>query len=236
MIETILASLIRANLAAGAAILLVLAIRKLVRPRFGARAAYALWLAPLAAGLAALPPHAVTPSLITPVMQSAAVTADDFVAAAGPAASGLDLASLAVAVWALGLAAAVLLVAWRQGRFVRAMGRLEPGDEPGVFRAEHAGVGPAVVGTLRARIVTPADFETRFGPDERPDPGPRAGASGRRRRGRQCAGLRGAVPVLVQPSGPPGRAAGADRPGAGLRRRGDRPAPRGPAGLRRAPA
>lgn len=167
MIETILASLIRANLAAGAAILVVLAIRKLVRPRFGARAAYALWLAPLAAGLAALPPHTVTPSLITPVVQSAVVSADEFVAAAGPAASGPDVASLTLAIWLAGLAAAVLLVGWRQGRFLRAMGRLEPGAEPGVFRAQNTGVGPAVVGTLRARIVTPADFETRFKADER---------------------------------------------------------------------
>lgn len=167
MIETILSGLIRANLAAGAAILLVAAIRKLVRPRFGARAAYALWLAPLAAGLAALPPHTVTPWLIAPVMRSAVISAGEFVAAASPAASGPDLASLALAVWLAGLAAAVVLVGWRQGRFLRAMGRLEPAAEPGVFRAEHVGVGPAVVGTLRARIVTPADFEIRFAADER---------------------------------------------------------------------
>ena len=36
----LLSTLARANLAAGAAVLAVMALRRLVRPRFGARAAY----------------------------------------------------------------------------------------------------------------------------------------------------------------------------------------------------
>jgi TonB family protein len=46
------------------------------------------------------------------------------------------------------------------------MGRLEP-FAAGVFRAQSPQVGPAVVGVLRPRIVTPSDFEARFAADER---------------------------------------------------------------------
>ena len=52
----ILGGLVRMNLAAGIAILIVIALRKLVRPRFGARLAYGLWLLPVLAGAAVLLP------------------------------------------------------------------------------------------------------------------------------------------------------------------------------------
>ncbi len=52
----ILAGLLRINLAAGAAILAVIALRKLIRPWFGARLAYGLWLLPVLAGAAVLLP------------------------------------------------------------------------------------------------------------------------------------------------------------------------------------
>lgn len=167
MIAETLAGLAKANLAAGLVVLPVLGLRALVRPRFGAGAAYLLWLAPLAAGLAVLAPHPAARTLITPMVVSATTAVDAFVAAA-PAqlSAGPDLAGLAFAVWLVGVAAAAALLARRQGAYLAAMGRLEP-CVGGVFRAEHPGVGPAVVGVLRPRIVAPADFETRFGEQER---------------------------------------------------------------------
>src|SRR5687767_69962 len=52
--------LVRANLAAGAAILLILALRTPVAQRFGARVAYAMWaIVPLAAAASVLPPRTV---------------------------------------------------------------------------------------------------------------------------------------------------------------------------------
>jgi len=54
----------------------------------------------------------------------------------------------------------------RQARFTAGLGRLTRGDG-GTWRAEHPGAGPAVVGVLRPRIVTPADFEARFAAKER---------------------------------------------------------------------
>jgi TonB family protein len=167
MIGLILTGLLKANLAAGAGVLVVLALRTLMRPRFGAGAAYLMWLAPLAAGLAVLAPHPVARTPIAP-MAPIAMAMEAFVATA-PASvgGGPDLASLAFGVWIAGALAAAALLLRRQAMFLRAMGRLEAVGGSGVFRAERSGVGPAVVGVLRPRIVAPADFETRFGPKER---------------------------------------------------------------------
>ena len=167
MIEAVLIGLLKANLAAGAAILAVLAIRQLVRPRFGARSAYALWLAPLAAALAVLAPHPAAPRLAAPLASAAAFAADVFVATAPAGASAPNTGAIALGVWLAGVLAAGAILLRRQARFTAAMGRLSPSAEPGVYRAETAAVGPAVVGALRPRIVAPADFETRFAPDER---------------------------------------------------------------------
>jgi len=62
--------------------------------------------------------------------------------------------------------------AFRRWGYLRAdldpLGRLTPlRGSVGGYRSARAGVGPAVVGVLRPRIVTPSDFETRFSEDER---------------------------------------------------------------------
>ena len=167
MITEILMGLAKANLAAGAAIVAVAAIRALVRPRFGALAAYLLWLAPLAAGLAALAPHPAARAAMAPVVLTA-TAAVQALAADAPAAldAAPDAAGVAFGLWITGALAAAALLLRRQAAFLAAMGRLQP-LAGGVFRAESAGVGPAVVGVVRPRIVAPADFVTRFGAPER---------------------------------------------------------------------
>jgi beta-lactamase regulating signal transducer with metallopeptidase domain len=169
----ILIGLLKANLAAGAAVLAVLAVRRLVRGRFGARAAYALWLAPLAAAAAVSLPH---PALLTPmspmVVSAEAVAADaaDVLVVRAPAVARVaapDAQTLLFAGWLLGALAAGGLVAWRQRRFIVAMGRLTPSGAAGVYHAERPDVGPAVVGLFRPRIIAPADFEARFAGGER---------------------------------------------------------------------
>ncbi|MBS0335210.1 MAG: hypothetical protein JSS35_20770 [Proteobacteria bacterium] len=171
MIAAVLIGLAKANLAAGAAVLLALALRRAVRGRFGARAAYALWLAPLFAAAAALAPH---PAMKAPrasalatapfVAQAEAMTGE-FVAAAAPA-SGPDLGALLLAAWLAGGLAAAALLARRQARFVASLGRLEPLAGRGLYRAQRPGVGPAVVGVLRPKVVAPADFESRYADEE----------------------------------------------------------------------
>lgn len=164
MLADLLTALIRANVAAGMAIVAVAFLRGSVRRLFGSQAAYALWLVPTLAAAAALAPPAAAPSLADPLLLQAS-------AGAGRALrSGLDarveLATALAGGWLAGAILALSIMARRQAGFLLAMGRLQP-MAAGLYRAERASVGPAVVGALRPRIVTPADFETRFTPQER---------------------------------------------------------------------
>ncbi|MET0274983.1 MAG: TonB family protein, partial [Phenylobacterium sp.] len=70
------------------------------------------------------------------------------------------------AVWLVGALATAAVLAGQQRRYMASLGALTPAAD-GVMRAEHAGVGPAVVGAWRPRIVTAADFEARYDADER---------------------------------------------------------------------
>ena len=147
-----------ANIAFSAAILIVLLLRKPVRAGFGARLAYALWL---------LPPLAVVAGLLPPRIVEIAVLASP----ASPDVLGLnnafydgaelppstsvrmDPALVAAIVWLAGALAMAIWLCARQLHFQTDM---------------HAGkAGPAVVGFLRPRIVTPDDFEARFDARER---------------------------------------------------------------------
>jgi TonB family protein len=165
MSAAILMALLRANLAASAAILLILVLRRPVRIRFGPMAAYGLWLAaPLCILAGLLPAHAPAKALAPAVTLIA--SAADRIAPLAPRAEALSIALTAI--WAGGATAAAILFAWRQARFVRSLGRLEPlAGAPGVLRGQHLGSGPFVLGSLRPRIITPADFETRFDGDAR---------------------------------------------------------------------
>ncbi len=193
MIAELLAGLARANLAAAAAILLVLALRRPARRLFGARVAYGLWIvAPLAA-LAVLAPARPAPLAVavpaSPMAAAHALTSipigSGFVAPAlalDQAASSLTAPSaraarprppadpwpLLLGIWIVGVVESLGVLAWRQRRFLASLGRLSPrvhGGQP-LLQAERAGIGPAVVGALFPRVVTPADFATRFTPDE----------------------------------------------------------------------
>lgn len=171
MTSEILAALVRANLAASAAVLVVLALRTPVARALSARAAYALWTAvPLAGAACLIPARVVTLHLAgaTAVTGAAVPPAAPGVVAASfshAANAGPSLAVIVTAVWALGAIAWGACLAWQQYRFHRALGPLR--REAGVFRAQAAGLGPVLLGALRPRIVLPADFEARFTPDER---------------------------------------------------------------------
>jgi beta-lactamase regulating signal transducer with metallopeptidase domain len=142
MATELLLAVVRANIAASVAILLVLALRAPARRLFGAERAYGLWSIVLAAMLGALftwsmPHHA----------------------GGGPSASARNwlardghLGAL-TAGWASGLVVALGLVALRQRRFLAA--------------ARAGRGGPAAVGVIHARLVLPVDFAERFDPEER---------------------------------------------------------------------
>ncbi len=141
----LLVALARANLAGGAAILLVLALRAPARRAFGAHLAYGLWLMVPAAAAGALTPAIGSPGW-APVIAAAGDAGRAWLAGSGHA-GGL------AALWLAGFAANAALALWRQSRFAAAA------------RAGRA--GPAVVGVVRPRLVTPADFCQRFSAADR---------------------------------------------------------------------
>lgn len=163
MSAAILAMLLRANLAGSVAILLALGLLRPLRDRFGAQAAYLLWSIVPFSVLGALWPGQPPATPLTPIVLGAGAAAER----AAPVLAMPDVGALAALIWLGGAAAAAAVVAARQIRFERALGRLRPGDETGLMRSDRSGFGPVVVGVFRPRIVTPSDFEDRFAGEAR---------------------------------------------------------------------
>jgi beta-lactamase regulating signal transducer with metallopeptidase domain/ankyrin repeat protein len=181
MASDLLTFLLRANLALAAAVVLVLILRKPVRAAFGARAAYGLWLvAPLAViamllparviSVAAPPPSAVASTPSTPTPMPRPTSTSEVEAKPLPSAATRQrfqtrrLGDTLAIGWALIALLAIGVQAERQRRFLKSLGRLR--GEADLFHAEHAGVGPAVIGALLPRVVLPADFALRFTAEE----------------------------------------------------------------------
>ena len=162
--EAILASLLRANVVASTAILLVLLVRPCLLRFLGARVTYWLWIVvPIAAAssfvparerVVILPRPAVVAAEQEPAPRESTVPAPVMETPASAATlSSVPLppvADVLVAVWLLGAGALLF-------RSITSTRRL----------AADPSVGPALVGVLRPRLVLPADFETRFDAHER---------------------------------------------------------------------
>jgi TonB family protein len=164
MIVDALQTLGAANLALAGGVGVAAALRRPVRTTFGARAAYRLWALPLAAAAAVTAPHFGLHGGLAPFVATAGEAAGRMVPRAVAHAS--QAPAMLAAAWAVGVAVTAGLLAARQRAFLRSLGRLTPAGGR-LVQAEAPGVGPALVGALRPVIVAPADFEARFGPDER---------------------------------------------------------------------
>ncbi|HEV7385022.1 MAG TPA: M56 family metallopeptidase, partial [Phenylobacterium sp.] len=141
--------LLRINLAIAAAVAVVLALRGPARRLFGAGPAYALWtLAPLAALAMVLPGRVVTVTEAQPAMGGMATVWGEKLAASAPLQPRLDCLPILAGLWIAGGLFALAFLVWQQARFSRAV------------RAGRG--GPAVIGVLRPRIVTPNDFARRY--------------------------------------------------------------------------
>jgi beta-lactamase regulating signal transducer with metallopeptidase domain len=140
MMADLLAGFARANLAAGLAILAVMALRLPTRRAFGAQTAYVLWLLAPLAFLGALLPAAEAQ---TPPLQAAPAALALF----APQTPGLTM------LWAAGILLALALVAAGQARFLR--------------HARAGRAGPALVGVICPRIVTPRGYQDQFTEAER---------------------------------------------------------------------
>ena len=145
--------LLGTNLAVAAAVAAVMALRLPVRRLFGPRVAYGLWsLAPLAALAMLLPRRIVAvPASAAPQAAASTMTFEPGAPAILPSAPDL-WPWVGAVLWIAGGLICLIYLARRQAEFGRA--------------ARHGLAGPAVVGLLRPRIVTPFDFGRRYTPRE----------------------------------------------------------------------
>ena len=143
---------------------LVLLIRRPFARLFGARAAYALWLAPLARLL--LPPLPGRPEVPTNWIDAGQGVAVDYASAAS------SLADQALVLWVAG---AILFGVWHLARYRLFLRAALTGARPysagtplGVtILASPAVGGPAATGLLARRIFVPVDFDAIFSAEER---------------------------------------------------------------------
>ena len=168
--------LVKLNLAMGMAILLVALLRRPLRASFGATIAYAIWLLVPIAGIASLfPPRVAAPPPVTLVSVPAPpVSAINHIAHSalrvteqltGQGALPAIPVPPPATVHAMPDTALLLFATWAVGMVLMALYliRLQLHFSAAVRRGE---AGPAVLGFLRARIVTPDNFQEHFTPQE----------------------------------------------------------------------
>ena len=145
MMSEVLLFVIRLNLVASIAILVVLGLRPFVRTWLGASHAYRLWATVPVAMMAGFMPPLESWGPTIPLAQ-----ASD--GAGGWLAAGSHLDAV-LAVWGAGALVTTALTAWRYARFMAS--------------ARSGKAGPAIVGVLTPRLITPADFGSRYTAEER---------------------------------------------------------------------
>jgi bla regulator protein BlaR1 len=165
LIEVVLREATEGLIASSLAAALVLLLRTPARRAFGARVAYGLWWLLPAALLSVWLP---APSVVAPAVQMASTPS---VGIAAPVsitavqASAFHWQDLLLLAWVFGVLASIAWMLQAQRAFARALGPLQRSGD-GLWRARSTHGLPAVVG-LPPRIVLPADFEHRYGPEQR---------------------------------------------------------------------
>jgi len=169
MASEMLLLLLKLNLAGGAAIIFVLMLRVAMRGWFGTRVAYASWLVvPSTVAAAMLPARQMISADLAakPVITGQLAIAQEPLPASAPMNAPVDLSLLLMAVWVAGIVLALGLLVRRQAAFTGSLGQLRR-EAKGVLRADAVGIGPAIIGALRPKLVLPGDFEARFDQIER---------------------------------------------------------------------
>lgn len=157
-------SLVRLTMVGSVAILVVLALRGVLRRMFGAQLAYASWsLVPAMTAVMLLPaPTRPIESFVGVAHIAAAASA-----AQAPIPEAFDLRPLLMSAWLLGALVTAAAFALQQRSYLRGLGRLKPFDGVRIVQSESDLGGPALVGAWRPRIVLPADFGLRYTDAER---------------------------------------------------------------------
>jgi bla regulator protein BlaR1 len=140
-------------------LLLILALRPLLRRWCGAGTAYATWVILPLTLLASILPH---PTTNVTWIEAARVPLDlDLLRAPAPAVTPDWLTMLWAPLWLAGSCALLLAFVFQQWRFRRNLGPLRA-EADGSFSASLSSAGPAVIGLLRPRIILPSDFSERY--------------------------------------------------------------------------
>lgn len=160
----ILLTLAKATVLSSFAILCVALLRIPLRKLAGSRAAYWIWLLVPAATLTLLLPAPSQLPLSAGVFAEISLTQVVPATLHEPVPSSGWLLPTLLGVWLAGAIALFFSLVIRQRVFLRSQGSLVP-DERGICRSDRAHA-PMLVGIFRARIVVPADFESRYAPQE----------------------------------------------------------------------
>ena len=164
MANDVMMVLLEATIASTLAILLVAALRVPLRRHLGAAAAHALWsCVPLACVAILLPARQAETQWALPLV---AVVQPIPITGAGEAVPFPSLSSWLPWLWCAGAIVMTIRLALQQRRFIRGLGELAHAA-PGVLRATTCNGLPAAYGVLRPKVVVPADFHTRYDPEER---------------------------------------------------------------------
>jgi bla regulator protein BlaR1 len=160
----LLQSIAGATAVSTVAILLVKLLRKPVRKLAGARAAYWLWLLVPMTTLTVLVPAPSQMTFAAGVEIPIQLQSLWLSPATKAAPDRMVWINSTLALWIAGFAAMFIVMVARQRRFVRTIGKLAR-DTRGFYRSEDIS-SPMLVGAWRSRILVPADFETRYSPEE----------------------------------------------------------------------
>jgi bla regulator protein BlaR1 len=158
--------LLALTMASTVSILLTLAIRHVVRLKFGAVASYSTWLLVPAAILAVLlpNPHDMGSAIgISLRIDSLSQLRHALGSSLGPSlhtAPSIAWTLWALGAWAAGAALCIVYLAGLQRAFVNSLGTLS--GSRCVLRAQRSGGCPALLGVLRPKVILPVDFESRY--------------------------------------------------------------------------
>ena len=145
----------------------VLLIRRPFGVMFGARAAYALWLAP---ALRAVTPPWTFPSVHVPAASLSGAADYVLITSAAAPTSAVPLATVVTSVWLGGAAIFLTAHIWRHHQFLReALATARWLDIPGVpydVIASGRIDGPMATGLTNPLILVPADFQQQLDSDE----------------------------------------------------------------------
>ncbi|MGH8076307.1 MAG: TonB family protein [Lysobacter sp.] len=163
-IADLLELLLETTIAASAALLLVMLVRRPLRNAFGAAVAYAAWALVPAAVIAVLLPASTVAVELLPVAVTSSASAAPMTAV--QAVTPIDVTGWLFVMWLTGVVVMVLHLGRQQRAFRRGLGRLQSRVD-GLQQAESIAGLPAALGLLRPTIVVPSDFDTRYSSEQR---------------------------------------------------------------------